>query len=84
VGIGGGSFSSKPFDRRAPLTCLASERSQILTMGPLGAATVVVGCEGVTLVLVESGSAPPHPHRATTTTEAITTGIDLTTFTYPS
>jgi hypothetical protein len=52
-------------------------------MGPLGAATVVVGCEEMTVVLVESESEPPHPHRATTTTEAITTGIDLTTFTYP-
>jgi hypothetical protein len=52
-------------------------------MGPLGAATVVVGSEGVTVVLVESESEPPHPHRARTTIEAITIGIDLTTFTYP-
>lgn len=71
-----------PFARRALSTCRASDRSQILTMGPLGAATVVVGGVGVALVLVIS-EPEPQPASASTSEQAIRAGIDLTAFTYP-
>src|SRR4030095_9282619 len=58
-------------------------RSQILTMGPLGTATVVVGCEEVALVLVVSESESPHPATTRAMTQAIRAGSELTAFTYP-
>ena len=65
-----GTFRSYPLERSARLTSRARARSQTLTIGPLGAATVVVGSEGVTVVLVVSELELPQPSRAGTTARA--------------
>lgn len=52
------------------MTARASERSQTLTSGPLGAATVVVGGVGLGVVLVVSELELPQPTRAGATARA--------------